>query len=270
MSFLLSRVVFGLRRDQIALRLHTLEHRDVKARLVFEFEPKFTVAFRGFPRLKVWQLVLPGHFLLHRSFILFDAEDYVVLDDEGGAEAATSDMVFFDSDNRVVTGEAILLVHAKSTCLMRGNVQTGQYQRYLLLLDELAPCCNVGQCLQGVGPLTAQQATRRVLKVQSEQKRVFLVKVFRDDIGAQTEQLNKILSERARVHLLREVPPTELVVSLRVRLLEHVFEGFQDDKAFALVGAVRVPLQNGLSVTFSLSAGPCRFNGHLEAIVYSW
>jgi len=118
--------------------------------------------------------------------------------------------------------------------------------------------------------LSSQQTARRVLEIESEQERIILVKVFGVYIGAEAHGLDKYLPERSGIHVLYVVAAKELILSLRVLLLEHLFEGFKNYEPLALVRDLWVELEDGLSVTLTLSFLSRGLLGHLETLIDAW
>ena len=256
--------------DELFSCLSRLDHGNVEPRLVFELEPELTVAISGLLRLLAEQFVIALHLVGHRIFILLDAEDHVVFEDDRGSEPAAAHVDLIDADDGVVAREAKLLVAPEYSSPVGRDVDQRLDQVAALFLVELAPGCDIGQRSHRAGPLSAQQATRWVLEVQREQEGVVFVKVLRVDVRAEAHSLHQDLSESAGVHLLGEVAADELILPLWVLSLEELFEGPENDQSLSLVGHARVELQYRLGVAFSLGLGSCSGCGHLEALVNPW
>ena len=175
------------------------------------------------------------------------------------------------TDDRVVAGEAEFLVHPESAGFMLWDVNDGLLDATIgAVFHILSPRGNVRQSLDRVSPLPAQEATRWVLKVESEQEGVILIKVLSVNVRAETHCLHKDLPESSCIHLLCVIATLEFVFSFRVLLFEQLFEGFQYNESLTLMSHLRVKLENSLSITLSFSLLPSRLFRHLEALVDTW
>ena len=201
------------------------EHGDIEAGLVLELEPELAVSIACFLCLEVEEFVLPRNLIGDNILVLLYSEYHVVFDDHGGAEASTTHVVLVHTDHRVVAWEAELLVRAQHSSLMRWDVDDTGSQLALLLLHKLSPGSDIWQCLERVGPLAAQEPSRRILEVEGEQEGVLFVEVLGVDIRAEAHGFDQDLSEGAGVHLFGIVATDELVVALRIFPLEELLEG---------------------------------------------
>ena len=128
----------------------------MEPRLVFELEPEFTVAISGLPSLLAEQFVIALHLVGHRVFILLNAEDHVVFDDDRGSEPAAAHVNLIDADDGVVAREAELLVAPEYSSPVGRDIDQGLDQVAAFFLVELAPGRDIGQRFNRAGPLSAQ------------------------------------------------------------------------------------------------------------------
>ena len=175
------------------------------------------------------------------------------------------------SDDRVVAGEAEFLVHSEGASFVLWDVKDRLLDATIgAVFHILSPRGNIRQSLDRVGPLPAQETTRWVLEVESEQEGVILVKVLSVHVRAEAHCLHKDLPESSCVHFLCVIAALELVFSLRVLPLEQLFEGFQYNESLTLMSHLRVKLEDSLCITLSLSLLPSRLFRHLKALVDTW
>ena len=107
--------------------------------------------------------------------------------------------VLVNTDHTVVAGETVLLVGSQHAYLVRWEINHRCLDLTGLLFYKLAPRCDIWHRLERIGPLSAEQATRRVLKVKSKQESIILVKILSVHIWAEAHCLYKDLSEGIRV-----------------------------------------------------------------------
>lgn len=150
--------------------------------------------------------------------------------------------MFVDTDDGVVAWEAELLIRSQKPGLVSWNIDEWLLDLTLLLLEEPLPGCDIRKCLDRIGPLTAEQASRWVLEVQGKEQSVLFVKVDGVHVCAQTHCFDEYLAEGICVHLLAEIAPLELILPLGVFFLEQLLESLQNDQSLSLVGDVRVEL----------------------------
>ena len=124
--------------------------------LVFELEPEFTVAISGPLSLLAEQFIIALHLVGHYIFILFNAEDHVVFDDDRGSESAAAHINLIDPDDRVVARETKLLVAPEYSSPVGRDIDQRLDQVAAFFLVELAPGRDIGQRPDRAGPLSAQ------------------------------------------------------------------------------------------------------------------
>jgi len=209
------------------------------------------------------------NFLINSFLAFFDSEDQVVFLDDGCTNSSSTNIVLVNSDDTVVAGEAVFAVCAEHANLVRLDVNACVLNLDVLSLDILAPRGEVGHHFDRLCPLTTEKATRRVLKVDSEKKSIFLVEVGGVDIGVESQGSAEYLSECCSIELLLVIPVQEVVLALGVLLRQKLLECFQGYESLSLM---HWQVQKGMDdrgVSFTFVNSSSRSLRHSKSIVNS-